>query len=141
MQNLETKNSRPRPRLQKTGLETRLETETKSRDSITAASLPLLRRPWICMVCKQTSPKCRFAKVNMTSQYDVTNSVYPVIMTTMRHCSILEFGRGHPIKQSPRASPDLCTPLDIRHVRRQLAAIWSVANSSYNRYTKSRLNI
>jgi len=32
-------------------------------------------------------------------------------MTTIRHCSILGFGRGHPIKQSPRASPDLCTPL------------------------------
>jgi len=42
MQSLDTKSSRPRrdlkpsrPRLQKTGLETRLETETKSRDSIT----------------------------------------------------------------------------------------------------------
>jgi len=46
MQSLETKSPRlrqdlrparprPRPRLQKTGLETRLETETKSRDSIT----------------------------------------------------------------------------------------------------------
>jgi len=45
MQSLETKSSRPRPRrdlkhsrprLQKTGLQTRLETETKSGDSITA---------------------------------------------------------------------------------------------------------
>jgi len=44
MQSLETKSSRPRPksfetetrpRLQKTGLETRLETETESRHSIT----------------------------------------------------------------------------------------------------------
>ena len=42
MRSLETKRSRPRrdlrhsrPRLEKTGLETRLETETKSRDSIT----------------------------------------------------------------------------------------------------------
>ena len=39
MQSLDTKSSRPRrdlkpSRLQKTGLETRLETETKSRDSI-----------------------------------------------------------------------------------------------------------
>jgi len=25
--------------------------------------------------------------------------------------NIVEFARGHPIKQSPRASPDLCTPL------------------------------
>jgi len=34
--------------------------------------------------------------VNMTSYCDVTNSVYPVTMTTigLRHCSILEFGRG-----------------------------------------------
>jgi len=30
----------------------------------------------------------------MTSYCDVTNSVYPVTMTTIRHCSILEFGRG-----------------------------------------------
>jgi len=35
MQRLETKNSRPRQRLKKTGLETRFETETKSQDSIT----------------------------------------------------------------------------------------------------------
>jgi len=33
MQSLETKSTRPRPRLEKTGLET----ETKSRDSITDA--------------------------------------------------------------------------------------------------------
>jgi len=32
--------------------------------------------------------------VNMASYGDVTNSVYPVTMTTTRHCSILEFGRG-----------------------------------------------
>jgi len=30
----------------------------------------------------------------MASYCDVTNSVYPVTMTTIRHCSILEFGRG-----------------------------------------------
>jgi len=36
MQSLETRPSRPR--LQKTGLETRLETETKPRDSITASN-------------------------------------------------------------------------------------------------------
>jgi len=45
------------------------------------------------------------------SYCDVTSSVFPVTMTTIRHCSILEFGRGHRNKQSPRASPDLCTPL------------------------------
>ena len=48
----------------------------------------------ICMVCQQTSPKYWFANVNTTSYRDVTNSVYPVTMTTIRHCSILEFGRG-----------------------------------------------
>jgi len=34
--------------------------------------------------------------VTMTSYCDVTNSVYPVTMTTigLRHCSILEFGKG-----------------------------------------------
>jgi len=42
---------------------------------------------------------------------DVTNSAYPVKMATIRYCSILEFGRGHPTKQSPRASQDLFTPL------------------------------
>jgi len=65
----------------------------------------------ICMLCQQTSPKRLFANVNVSSNCDVTNSVYPVTMTTIRHCSILEFGRGHTIKQSPGASPDLCTPL------------------------------
>jgi len=43
--------------------------------------------------------------------YDVTNSVYPVTMTTIRHCSILEFGRGHTIKQSPRALSEVYTPM------------------------------
>ena len=30
---------------------------------------------------------------------------------SIRHCSILDFGRGHAIKHSSRASRDLCTPL------------------------------
>ena len=67
------------------------------------------------MLCQQTSPKPWLTNVNMTSYRDVTNnSVYLVTMTTMslRHCSIREFGRGHTIKQSPRASLDLCTPTD-----------------------------
>jgi len=33
------------------------------------------------MLCQQTSPKRRFANVNMTSYCDVTNIVYP--MTTL----------------------------------------------------------
>jgi len=75
--------------------------------------LPLLQCPWICILCQPTSPKRSFANLNMTSYRDFTSSVYLVTMTTMGlcHCLILEFGRGHPIKQSPRASLDLCTPL------------------------------
>jgi len=65
----------------------------------------------IYMLCNQTSPKRWLANMNTTSYCDVTNSVYPVTMTTIRHCSIIEFGRGHTIKKSPWASPDLCTPL------------------------------
>jgi len=30
------------------------------------ASLPLFRRPWICMLCQQTLPKRWFANMNMT---------------------------------------------------------------------------
>ena len=48
----------------------------------------------ICMLCQQTSPKRRFAKVNVTSHCDVTKSIYTVTMTTIRYCSILEFSRG-----------------------------------------------
>jgi len=55
----------------------------------------------ICMLYQQTSPKRWFTNVTITSYYDVTNRVYPVTMTTIYHCSILEFGRGHKIKQSP----------------------------------------
>ena len=38
--------------------------------------------------------KTLVASLNMTSGCDVTNSVYPVTMNTIRHCSILEFGSG-----------------------------------------------
>ena len=78
----------------------------------------------ICMLCQQISPKLWFANVNMTLYYDVINSVYPVKMTTIRHCSILGFGGGHTIKQSPRVSPDLCTPLVSRTQRQQTASKW-----------------
>jgi len=54
----------------------------------------------ICMLCQQTSSKRCFANVSITSYCDVT--------TTIRHCSLLEFGKGYTIKQSPRASPDRC---------------------------------
>jgi len=48
----------------------------------------------ICMLFQQTSPKRWFANVNMTSYCDVTNSAFSVLMTTIRHCSILKFSRG-----------------------------------------------
>jgi len=54
----------------------------------------------ICRLRQQTSPKRWFANANMTSYYDVENNVYPVTMTTIPCCSILEFGRGHTIKSS-----------------------------------------
>jgi len=39
--------------------------------------------------------KTVFGNVNMTSYCDVTNNVHPVTMTTtIRHCSMPEFGRG-----------------------------------------------
>jgi len=48
----------------------------------------------VCMLCQQTSPKRWFANVNMTLFCVVTKSVYPATtMTTIRQCSILEFGR------------------------------------------------
>ena len=73
----------------------------------------------ICMSRQQTSPKCWFANVNITSYCDVTNSVYPVTMTTIHHCSILEFGRRHKIKQSHWTSPYLCTPLGTTNSAKQ----------------------
>ena len=57
-------------------------------------ALPLLRRPWICVLFQQTLPKHWFANLNMTSYCDVTYSVYPVTMITIRPSSILEVGRG-----------------------------------------------
>jgi len=61
--------------------------------------------------CQQTLPKRWFANVNMTSYCDAISSVYLIAMTTIRHCSIPKFCRRDTIKQSPRAPPDLCTPL------------------------------
>ena len=59
----------------------------------------------ICMLCQETSTKHWFANVNMTSYCDITDSVCPVTMTTICHCSILEIGMGHTIKQSIRPPP------------------------------------
>jgi len=65
----------------------------------------------ICMLYQQTSPKRLFANTKMTSYCDTTSSVYAVTVTIIGHRSILELIRGHAIKNSPRASPNLCTPL------------------------------
>ena len=62
----------------------------------------------ICMLRQHTSAKRWFANGNMTSYCDVKNGIYPVTMTTIRYCSILEFGRGHTIKQ---AAPGITRPL------------------------------
>jgi len=74
--------------------------------------------------------KTLVANVKMTSYYDATNSVYPVTMTTIHQCSMLGFGRGHPIKQSPQASPDLCTSLESIHLN------LSISSSSREKVTK-----
>jgi len=53
--------------------------------------------------------------VNMTSYYDAANRVYPVTMAAIRHyAQYKNLVGGHKIKQTPRASPDLYTPLISR---------------------------
>jgi len=44
----------------------------------------------------------------MTSYHDVTNNVYSVTMTTIRHCSIQEFGRG---ASNQAVAPGITRPL------------------------------
>jgi len=41
------------------------------------------------MLCQQNSPQRWFANVSMMSYCDVTNSVYPVAITTIRYYSML----------------------------------------------------
>jgi len=55
--------------------------------------------------------------VKMTSYCDVTNSVYPVTLTTTHHSAAPCYNLlgGHTIKQSSRASPNLFTPLTVPH--------------------------
>ena len=73
---------------------------------IAAIRAPRKSRIW--MLCEETSPKRWFANVNMTSCCDVTNSVYPVTMTTIHHCSTLEFGRG---ASNQAVAPGITRPL------------------------------
>jgi len=82
----------------------------------------------MCMLCQQTSSKCWFANVNIMSYFDVTNSVFPLTITTICHYSILEFRRGACNPAVARASPDVRTPLPPR----QLFTKWDVTpnNSS-----------
>jgi len=44
----------------------------------------------------------------MTLYCDVTNSVYPATMTTIRHCSILKFGTG---AYNQAVAPSITRPL------------------------------
>jgi len=106
--------------------------------------LPLLRRPWICMLCQKTSPKCWFANVNMTSYCDVTNKVYPVTITTTSHCSILdsrililEFGSGafneavapgitRPLHALPAATSCVKLLQSFKHVYEGIITHWLV---------------
>ena len=86
-----------------------------------------------------TSPNRWFADVNMTSYFGVTNSVYPVSIND-HHTPLLnttvEFG-GHTIKLSPRASPDLCTPLiPWRHEHRPPSENGHVLNHQWTPHEK-----
>ena len=67
----------------------------------------------ICILRQQTSEKRWFANVNVTSNFDVPNSVYPVTMTTIRHCSMLEFVSG---ANNQAVAPGITSPL---HATRQ----------------------
>ena len=71
-------------------------------------------------------------------KYDVILVRYkqhiPVTMTTIRHWSILEFGRGHTIKLSPRTSSYLYTPLvsNLQLVDHRLCS-WKTSQKSMQR--------
>jgi len=63
----------------------------------------------------------------MTSQCDVTNSVYPVTMTTIRHCSILEFGRG---ASNQAVAPGITRPLHATVFNHNVINLYFTANKS-----------
>jgi len=52
--------------------------------------------------------KTLVTSLNMMSYCDVTNRVHQVTMTTIRHCSILEFGRG---TSNQAVAPGITRPL------------------------------
>jgi len=53
--------------------------------------------------------------MNMTSYCDITNGIYPVTMTTISHCSILEFGRG---AYNQAVAPGITRPLHATNLTR-----------------------
>jgi len=71
----------------------------------------------VCMLCQQSLPKRWFANVYTTSYCDVTNSLYAVKMTTIRHCSMLEFGKG---AYNPKVVPGITRPLHATAQKRRL---------------------
>jgi len=60
------------------------------------------------MLCQQTSRKRWFANMIITSDCDVTNSIRPVTMPNMRHCSMLQCGRE---AYNQGVAPGITTPL------------------------------
>ena len=64
--------------------------------------------------------KTLVANLNMTSYCDVTNSVYPVTMTTICHCSILEFVKG---ASNQAVAPGITTPLHATGMKSQLLRV------------------
>jgi len=60
--------------------------------------------------------------VNITSYCDVTNNVYPVTMTTigLRHCSILQFGRG---ASNQAVAPGIAGPLHVTDLTSNLSLL------------------
>ena len=70
------------------------------------------------MLCQQTSPKHWFANADMTSKCDITNSLYQVTMTTIRHWSILEIGRG---AYNQVVAPGITRPLHAENENSTLA--------------------
>jgi len=52
--------------------------------------------------------KMLVANLNMMSCCDITNSVFPVTMTTIHHCSMLNFGRG---ASNQAVAPGITRPL------------------------------
>jgi len=78
----------------------------------------------ISTLCEQSAPNQRQTDVILWRHKQRISSYIDHHMPL--HCSILEFVRGHTIKQSSRESPDLFTPLTVSHCEKNaLEKIWS----------------